>query len=154
MAKLTLSILGRTNEPDVGIDAVVKRVKNELQSLEKTPVKIQVDTKELDAATQKLREAGQALGGSSSGSKNGAAAQMQELGTAAQKTSDQIKQLTSGTERLTEVYRYAADGSKTLVKTIQDENTNLGNTISPDYIVEEAEAYATALVQKLKEKEE
>ena len=32
--------------------------------------------------------------------------------------------------------------------------TNLGNTISPDYIVEEAEAYATALVQKLKEKEE
>jgi hypothetical protein len=32
--------------------------------------------------------------------------------------------------------------------------TNLGNTISPDYIVEEAEAYATALVQKLKGKEE
>lgn len=29
--------------------------------------------------------------------------------------------------------------------------TNLGNTISPDYIVEEAEAYATALVEKLKE---
>ena len=27
---------------------------------------------------------------------------------------------------------------------------NLGNTISPDYIVEEAEAYAAALVEKLK----
>ena len=32
--------------------------------------------------------------------------------------------------------------------------TNLGNTINPDYIVEEAEAYAHALVEKLKEKEE
>lgn len=28
--------------------------------------------------------------------------------------------------------------------------TNLGNTVDPDYIVEEAEAYATALVEKLK----
>lgn len=32
--------------------------------------------------------------------------------------------------------------------------SNLGNTISPDYLVEEAEAYATALVEKLKDKEE
>lgn len=29
--------------------------------------------------------------------------------------------------------------------------TNLGNTVDPDYIVQEAEAYATALVEKLKE---
>ena len=29
--------------------------------------------------------------------------------------------------------------------------TNLGNTVNPDYVVEEAEAYATALVEKLKE---
>lgn len=29
--------------------------------------------------------------------------------------------------------------------------TNIGNTISPDYLVEEAEAYAHALVEKMKE---
>lgn len=28
--------------------------------------------------------------------------------------------------------------------------TNLGNTVNPDYIVEEAKAYATALVEELK----
>ena len=32
--------------------------------------------------------------------------------------------------------------------------TNLGNACDPDYIVEEAEAYATALVNKLKEGQE
>ena len=120
MAKITLNIIGNTKD----VDEKVNAIKKNLEGIAKTPVKITVDTKELDAAVKKL----ESLGGNTSGGKSGAAAQMQELGNAAQKTAGQLADVAEQQQKLTEVYRYAADGSKALRQTIEEIDTAVGES--------------------------
>lgn len=57
MAKITLQILGSTNAPGNGIDAVISKVKGELDALGQKPIQIKLAAQGLDAIVAKLNEA-------------------------------------------------------------------------------------------------
>lgn len=123
MAQLTLKILGKTNEPNTGIDAVIQRVTKDLKSIENTKVKITVDSKDIDAAVSKLEKAAKAVGGAGN---NGAAKQMQELGKAAQKTGQQIQKASEQADKFVQSFR---NDNALPYQTIETLNKGIGQSV-------------------------
>lgn len=71
MAKLTLQILGQTTGGANSIDAVIQKIKNDLQAIEKAPIKITVDSsgvKALEQTASSINNVGTAAQGLSSAS--------------------------------------------------------------------------------------